>query len=64
MLNPHLNEKNIQISSQISTESLDFSTWQRKVVWYGHRSGAYLKTFHTIINLEDLDILAKIPGHF
>jgi hypothetical protein len=41
---------------------LNFVEWMRKVVWYGHRSGAYLEEFYKkTFNNDDGK---EIPGHF
>lgn len=64
VLNPHLEQQNIIIETIARADNLNFSEWQRKVVWYGHRSGSYLKNFYKLKTLNYSDGMAEIPGHF
>ncbi len=64
LLNPHITQDKIKISQDLETKKLSFTEWQRKILWYGHRSGNYLKQFHKILEDGPRDYMSQIPGHY
>jgi hypothetical protein len=61
---PHLDSSQLIIHENLTKSDLSFKEWQKVVVWYGHRSGEYLKKFfHKISKVENSE-MAEIPGHY
>lgn len=64
MIMPHLDSSKLIFILEFMKSDMSFEDWQRKVVWYGHRSGEYLKTFYRNTTSHNVLDLAELPGHY
>lgn len=61
---PHVDVNTLVFTHEFKKSGMSLEDWQRKVVWYGHRSGEYLKKFYQSNVQGNQTLVNELPGHY